>query len=236
MEGSSLENFDIPIIFEDNHLIAVIKPARLPVASDASRDTTLLTRIRDRHADKQIEGRKGYCVPIHFLDRPVSGTIVFALSSKAATRLNEQFRNRSLKKRYFAIVEGVPEVKSGELRHYLAKEKSDNRVRIVHEKHKDGKLCVLSFEVLASENGLSFIEVYPETGRSHQIRVQLASLGTPIYGDLKYGATNAWDGRIALHAATLVIQHPVSKEKLPLRAPLDQAWQDLWGSEFPAQP
>lgn len=231
-----METFDIPIIFEDNHLIAVVKPARLPVASDASGDVTLLTKIRDRHAGKQIEGRKGYCVPIHFLDRPVSGTIVFALSSKAATRLNEQFRNRSLKKRYFAIVEGIPEKGEGTLRHYLAKEKSDNRVRIVPEKHPEGKLCVLSYKVLASEKGLSWIEVFPETGRSHQIRVQLASLGTPIYGDLKYGASTAWDGRIALHAATLSLKHPVSKEELPLSAPLDQAWLELWPSHPPAKP
>lgn len=231
-----MENFDIPILLEDNHLIAVVKPARLPVASDASGDVTLLTKIRDRHADKQIEGRKGYCVPIHFLDRPVSGTIVFALSSKSAARLNEQFRMRTLKKRYFAIVERTPKASEGELRHYLAKEKSDNVVRIVHEKHKDGKLCVLSYKVLASEGGLSFIEVFPITGRSHQIRVQLASLGTPIYGDLKYGASQAWEGRIALHAATLEIKHPVSREPLALRAPLDQMWVDLWPGPFPAQP
>lgn len=231
-----MDTFDIPIIFEDNHLIAVVKPARLPVASDASGDVTLLTRIRDRHYAKQIEGRKGYCVPIHFLDRPVSGTIVFALSSKSATRLNEQFRNRSLKKRYFAIVEGIPERSEGELRHYLAKEKSDNRVRIVHEKHSDGKLCVLNYKVLDSLAGLSWIEVFPETGRSHQIRVQLGSLGTPIYGDVKYGASTPWDGRIALHAATLEISHPVSKDKLALRAPLDSAWLSLWPGPIPAEP
>lgn len=231
-----MENFDIPIIFEDNHLIAVVKPARLPVASDSSGDVTLLTKIRDRHAGKQIEGRKGYCVPIHFLDRPVSGTIVFALSSKAAARLNEQFRERTLKKRYFAIVEGIPLKAQAELRHYLAKEKSDNLVRIVHEKHREGKLCILSYKVLASEEGLSFIEVFPETGRSHQIRVQLASLGTPIYGDLKYGASQAWEGCIALHAATLEIKHPVSREPLALRAPLQQSWFDLWPGELPARP
>lgn len=228
-----MENFEIPIIFEDNHLIAVVKPARLPVASDASGDVTLLTKIRDRHAEKQAEGKKGYCVPIHFLDRPVSGTIVFALSSKSATRLNEQFRNRTLKKRYFAIVEGVPKQSEGTLRHHLAKDKADNRVRIVHDRHPEGKLCILSFKVLASEGELSFVEVYPETGRSHQIRVQLASLGTPIYGDVKYGSSKTWDGRIALHARTLFVRHPVSKEELALVAPLDQAWQDLWPAELP---
>ncbi|MBC7662080.1 MAG: RluA family pseudouridine synthase [Chitinophagaceae bacterium] len=226
----------LKIIFEDNHLIAVLKPARIPVASDASRDTTLLTMIRDWNLTRQIEGRKGYCVPIHFLDRPVSGVIIFALSSKAATRLNEQFRNRSLKKRYFALLEGTPKIASARLEHYLAKEKSDNRVRIVGKAHPEGKLCVLTYNVLASENGLSWVEVFPETGRSHQIRVQLASLGTPIYGDVKYGASEGWEGRIALHAATLEIQHPVLKEPLPLRAPLDAAWLNLWNAPVPAEP
>ena len=228
-------NVPLNIIFEDNHIIAVVKPARVPVASDSSRDTTLLTMIRDWNMTRQVEGRKGYCVPIHFLDRPVSGTIIFALSSKAATRLNEQFRNRTLSKRYFAIVEGTPKQVSGRLEHYLAKEKSDNRVRIVGKAHPEGKLCVLQFKVLSSQGGLSWVEVFPETGRSHQIRVQLASLGTPIFGDVKYGSKNHWEGRIALHAATLEIQHPVSKETMALRAPLDQAWRELWGAEFPAE-
>lgn len=227
---------DFHIIFEDKHIIAVTKPARVPVASDSSRDTTLLTMIRDWNLTRQVEGRKGYCVPIHFLDRPVSGTIIFALSSKAATRLNEQFRQRSLSKRYFAVVEGRPERTSAELEHYLLKEKSDNFVRIVGKGHPEGKLSVLRYKVLAAHKGLSWIEVFPETGRSHQIRVQLASLGTPIFGDVKYGAKNSWEGRIALHAATLEIQHPVSKEAMALRAPLDQAWREMWGAPCPAEP
>ncbi|RZA17199.1 MAG: RluA family pseudouridine synthase [Proteobacteria bacterium] len=228
-----LESFDIPILFEDHHLIAVIKPARLPVASDASGDVTLLTKIRDRHYAKQLEGKKGYCVPIHFLDRPVSGTIVFALSSKSAARLNEQFRNRTLSKRYFALVEGRPTQEDGTLIHYLAKEKQDNRVRIVHSKHPEGKLCKLSYRVIATQGHLTWVEVHPETGRSHQIRVQLASLGTPIYGDVKYGASEVWDGRIALHAATLTIKHPTSKEPMALRAPVDEAWLKVWGAPAP---
>ena len=161
--------------------------------------------------------------------------IIFALSSKAATRLNEQFRNRSLKKRYFAIVEGTPKRSSDRLEHYLAKDKSDNKVRIVGNSHPEGKLCVLQYQVLQSQNDLSFVEVFPETGRSHQIRVQLASLGTPIFGDVKYGSKHPWESRIALHSATLEIRHPVSKEKLPLRAPLDQAWKELWMAPFPAE-
>jgi len=231
-----LEKNDFQIIFEDNHIIAVVKPARVPVASDSSRDTTLLTMIRDWNLSRQVEGRKGYCVPIHFLDRPVSGTIIFALSSKAATRLNEQFRKRTLSKRYFAVVEGTPEQKSGQLEHYLAKEKSDNFVRIVGKGHPEGKLCILQYNVLATHEGRSFVEVFPETGRSHQIRVQLASLGTPIFGDVKYGSNNPWEGRIALHAATLEIQHPVSRERMSLRAPLDQAWREMWSTTFPAEP
>jgi 23S rRNA pseudouridine1911/1915/1917 synthase len=231
-----LETFDIPILFEDNHLIAVNKPARLPVASDASGDVTLLTKIRDRHYAKQAEGKKGYCVPIHFLDRPVSGAIVFALSSKAAARLNEQFKMRTLTKQYFALVEGLPLQREGTLVQALAKDPKDNHVRIVHERHPQAKLCKLSYRVIAEGRELTWLEVLPETGRSHQIRVQLASLGTPIYGDKKYGSRHGWDGRIALHAATLTIRHPTSKTPLSLSAPLDDSWISIWENDAQLSP
>lgn len=224
---------DFKIIHEDRHLVAVVKAARLPTASDASGDRTLLSLVRDWNAERQVEGRKGYCVPIHFLDRPVSGLVVFALSSKAAGRLNEQFRNRSLKKLYYAIVEGCPAAPEGQLVHHLKKDKGENFVSIVPPSDSEGKRCLLHYRVLETRKGLSWVEVLPETGRSHQIRVQLASLGTPIYGDKKYGAKHGWDGRIALHAAELTIKHPVGAERLPLRAPIDAAWKDIWPGAFP---
>ncbi len=223
------------ILFLDRHLIAVKKPARIPTASDASGDDTMLERVRQWHSARQAEGKKGYCVPIHFLDRPVSGLMLFGLSSKGASRLNEQFRARSLQKTYVAIVEGCPAVKEGRLEHMLAKQRQTNITEIVGPKHPDGKRSVLRYRVIAERAGLSWILVQPETGRSHQIRVQLASLGTPIYGDLKYGAQKAWDGCIALHALRLQFEHPIAREKMVLEAPLSERWETLWNGPLPLE-
>lgn len=219
---------DLTILFADRHMLAVVKPARMPLASDASRDDTLLQRVRLWNEERQEEGRKGYCVPIHFLDRPVSGVVLFGLSSKGAMRLNEQFRQRTLRKTYVAIVHGCPQKPEGRLEHYLSKDKRLNVTRLSHAQDKEAKRSVLRYRVLASQGGLSLVAIEPETGRSHQIRVQLASLGTPIYGDGKYGASSSWDGTIALHALQLRLKHPVSKDELRLEAPLPPRWQALW--------
>ncbi len=224
---------DVSILVLDRHFVAVSKPARIPTASDASGDDTMLERVRVWHLSQQAEGKKGYCVPIHFLDRPVSGVMLFGLSSKGASRLNEQFRARTMQKTYIAIVEGTPVQKEARLEHHLAKDRQANVTKIVSPQHPEGKRSVLRYRVLRSEAGLSWILVQPETGRSHQIRVQLASLGTPIYGDVKYGAKQAWDGVIALHALRLELQHPISKEKLAIEAPLTARWQELWKGTLP---
>jgi 23S rRNA pseudouridine1911/1915/1917 synthase len=224
---------DLSILLLDRHFVAVAKPARVPTASDASGDDTMLERVRLWHSERQEEGKKGYCVPIHFLDRPVSGVMVFGLSSKGASRLNEQFRARTMQKTYVAIVEGRPAMREGQLEHYLAKDRATNMTGIVSAKHPDGKRSVLRYKVLSTVGDLSWVLVQPETGRSHQIRVQLASLGTPIYGDLKYGAREAWDGHIALHAFRLELKHPISKESLIIEAPLSQRWAQLWKEPLP---
>ncbi len=225
---SSLE-----ILFADRHLIAVNKPARIGVGSDDSGDETLLTAVREWNSERQQEGRKGYCVPIHFLDRPVSGVIVFALSSKAAARLNSQFRDRSIGKHYAAIVEGIPAEPRGTLEHWLVKDRGQNETRVSHARHPDAKLSRLSYECLAVADGRSFLLVKPETGRSHQIRVQLAAMGTPIFGDVKYGASSAWDGRIALHAWHLHLKHPVGNAPLQITAPFPPYWKEIWRGEWP---
>lgn len=223
----------LTILFQDNHLVAVSKPARLPVASDHSGDQTLLERVRSWNAARQEEGKKGYCVPIHFLDRPVSGLVLFGLSSKGAARLNELFRNRKLDKIYVALVEGRPRQAKGRLEHFLAKDKDSNLTRITHAKDPEGKRSVLDYEVIATEGDRSWLRVKPETGRSHQIRVQLASLGTPILGDGKYGSSLSWDGRIALHAFCLQLKHPVGGKPMALEAPLPEYWTELWPKPWP---
>lgn len=228
---SSLE-----ILFADRHFIAVNKPARVGVGSDDSGDETLLSVVRHWNSQRQEEGRKGYCVPIHFLDRPVSGVIVFALSSKAAARLNTQFRDRSIGKHYAALVEGVPSEPNGTLEHWLVKDRNNNETRVTHAKHPDAKLSRLSYQTLAVNDGRAFLLVKPETGRSHQIRVQLAAMGTPIWGDVKYGASQSWDGRIALHAWHLYLKHPVGNAALHLTAPFPSYWQEVWRAAFPRSP
>ncbi len=224
---------DLSILYADQHLVAVVKPARVPTASDSSGDDSLLARVRRWNEARQSEGKKGYCVPIHFLDRPVSGLVLFGLSSKGSSRLNELFRARKLQKTYLAIVHGHPAAPRGRLEHELVKDKSHNLTSVAKPGDPAAKRSVLSYQEVARRGKLSMLLVRPETGRSHQIRVQLASLGTPIWGDVKYGAPEAWNGSIALHALRLSFQHPVSKEALELEAPTAASWQELWPEPWP---
>jgi 23S rRNA pseudouridine1911/1915/1917 synthase len=222
------------IIYEDRHLVALVKPARIPVAGESSGDGTLLEWVRERNAAKQADGKKGYCVPIHFLDRPVSGVILFAVSSKAATRLNELFRDREMNKTYVAVTTAIPKQMEGTLEHWLAKDRDENRARVVKPGAKDGKKCLLTYRVLAQSGTHSIVEVKPVTGRSHQIRAQMAAIGCPLIGDTKYGAKNHWEGRVALHAARLEFLHPVGGAPMKLLAPIPNYWKEIWPSAFPA--
>lgn len=221
------------IIYEDRHLVALVKPARIPVASEDSGDQTLLDIVRAWNASRQAEGKKGYCVPIHFLDRPVSGVILFAISSKAATRLNELFRDREMNKTYVAVTSAVPRERAGTLEHWLAKDRDENRAQVVKSGAKDGKKCLLMYRVVATADGKALVEVKPVTGRSHQIRAQMAAIGCPLVGDVKYGAKGGWDGRVALHAARLEFTHPVGGEAMRLLAPVPDYWREIWPSAFP---
>jgi 23S rRNA pseudouridine1911/1915/1917 synthase len=191
--------------------------------------------VRSWNAERQETGKKGYCVPIHFLDRPVSGLVLFGLSSKGAARLNEMFQKRQLNKIYVAVVEGRPEKPRGRLEHFLVKDKTSNKTRITGPKDSEAKRSILDYEVIATSGRRSWIRVQPETGRSHQIRVQLASLGTPIVGDGKYGSPLNWDGRIALHAFCLRLKHPVGGGPLVLEAPLPEYWTEIWPEPWPLQ-
>lgn len=221
------------IIYEDRHMVAANKPARVPVASEDSGDMTLLSMVREWNKLRQEPGKKGYCVPIHFLDRPVSGVILFAISSKAASRLNQMFRDRLMHKTYVAIVHGAPESSEGKLEHWLSKDREENFAKIVSSKHEDAKRCVLSFRVLATVEGRSLVQVNPVTGRSHQIRAQFSAIGCPLVGDTKYGAATSWDGRVALHAFSLRFSHPVGGLAMNLTAPLPDYWRELWSGQLP---
>ena len=222
------------IIYEDHHLVAVNKPAGIPVASEETGSITLLEMVRHWNAARQVEDKKGYCVPIHFLDRPVSGVVLFALSSKAAGRLNALFRDRNIHKTYVALASPPPHKSQATLEHWLIKDRDDNRAIVSHGETKDAKKCTLSYRVIVTAANTALLEVKPITGRSHQIRAQMAAIGSPLMGDVKYGARTTWEKRVALHAARLEFNHPVGDKTMKLLAPVPDYWRDLWSSDFPS--
>lgn len=208
------------ILYEDNHLIAINKPAGLLVQGDRTGDETILEVLKEYIKTTYKKPGDVFLAPNHRLDRPVSGVLLFSKTSKALARVNALFNTNKITKKYLAITEGIPEMMEGHLSDYIAKNRKKNISFITSQGKYDSKKCVLDYKVTKVINRKSLIEVYPETGRSHQIRVQLASLGTPIIGDLKYNAQLKMEDRsIALHCYSLEFDHPVRKERIIIEAP-----------------
>ncbi len=203
------------VLFADNHLLAVDKPAGMPVVPDASGDPSLLDRAKEWvRRDKQKPGAVFLGV-VHRLDRPVSGVVLFARTSKAAGRLSEAFREHAVTKTYWGLGQGRARMELGVLEQWLEKDRERNVVRVVEPGR--GKRAVTRFAVRAFEGGVSWFEFEPVTGRSHQLRVAASSLDAPLLGDLKYGAREALsDKSIGLHARRLELEHPVRREPLEL--------------------
>ncbi|MHC5268567.1 RluA family pseudouridine synthase [Enterococcus sp. LJL98] len=220
----------VPILYEDNHLLLVEKPVNLPVQEDSSRDLDLLNLLKDGIKKRDNKPGNVYLGLVHRLDRPVGGAIVFAKTSKAASRLSDMMRRQVIARKYWAVIQGVPKKKSGQLIDYLFKNTKKNQVSIVDKNHAQGKKAILNYQVLASQKGLSLVEVQLETGRPHQIRVQLAGMGHPIYGDQRYGREFSRVGQqIALWAHSLELEHPTKKEPVGGYSypPREYPW-DLW--------
>lgn len=201
------------ILFEDNHLLVVVKEPNIPMQEDESRDLDLLTMGKEYLKKKYAKPGNVYLGLVHRLDRPVGGVVVFAKTSKAASRLSEAVRTHQLRKEYLAIVEGeLPD--RGTLNDYLRKDTQHNTSKVVDAKDPEGKLSTLRYEVQERFDTLSLVKIELITGRSHQIRVQFSSRNTPLWGDARYNAGSKAGQQIALWAYRLSFPHPVTKETM----------------------
>lgn len=220
------------ILFEDNHLLVVSKPAGMLVQGDITGDRCLKDWAEEDVARRFNKRGKAFIGLPHRLDRPTSGIVVLAKTSKALARMNALFSGRDIQKTYWAIVEGCPEVPEARLEHFLHRDGKTKKSFV--SKHPEAQKAVLRYRVLAVGDRYSLLKVDLETGRHHQIRVQLQAIGHPIKGDLKYGSKRSnSNGGIHLHARELTFIHPVSQEHIHLVAPppADPLWQALSSAE-----
>ena len=216
------------VLYEDNHLLVINKACGVLVQGDDTGDKPLADICKDYIKEKYQKPGEVFLGVVHRLDRPVSGVVVFARTSKALERMNELFRNKETKKTYLAIVTSRPPKEKDTLVHWLEKDEKKNKTTAYIRESAKGQRSELSYKLIGQVGGKFLLEVNPVTGRPHQIRVQLASMGCTILGDLKYGAAAPLpDASIALHARQLEFIHPVKKEKIVLVAhlPRTQHWQ-----------
>lgn len=222
------------VLYEDNHIIAVNKTCNEIVQGDKTGDTPLSETVKAYIKEKYNKPGEVFLGVTHRLDRPTSGVVLFARTSKALTRLNEMFKSHEqIRKTYWAIVQGAPRHSEARLENYLTRNEQLNKSFIAKPGAKDAKLAVLTYKTLVRGEHYTLLEVNLETGRHHQIRCQLAAIGCPIKGDLKYGAKRSNpDGGISLHARQIEFIHPVSKIPLCITAPVpnDSLWQQLAAS------
>lgn len=208
---------DLNILHEDNHIIVVLKPQNIPSCEDDSKDADMLTLIKEYIREKYHKTGNVYLGLVHRLDRPTGGVMVFAKSSKAASRLSEQMREGDFEKRYMAVLAGVPKEEQATLRHYMKKNSVNNMVYVCAPTETGAKYAELEYRTLEEKGGLALADVRLHTGRSHQIRVQMNAIGCPVYGDMRYGGEKAKKGYLALWAYYLSFTHPVSKERMVFR-------------------
>ena len=215
------------VVYEDNHIIVVNKTASEIVQGDKTGDTPLSDMVQLYLKEKYNKPGNVFIGVPHRLDRPVSGLVVLAKTSKALARLNDMFRNGDVKKTYWAIVKDRPKELEGELQHWLVRNEKQNKSYAYDKEVKNSKKAILCYKLIAHSVNYHLLEVDLKTGRHHQIRCQLAKMGCPIKGDLKYGSPRSNpDGSICLHARRVRFIHPVSKQEIDLTAPLPQG--NLW--------
>ena len=215
------------VVYEDNHIIVVNKTASEIVQADKTGDTPLSETVKQYLKEKYQKPGNVFLGVTHRLDRPVSGLVIFAKTSKALTRLNEMFRAGEVKKTYWAVVKNAPKESEGELVHFLVRNEKQNKSYAYDKEVPNSKKAVLDYRLIGRSENYYLLEVDLKTGRHHQIRCQLAKMGCPIKGDLKYGSPRSNpDGSICLHARRVRFVHPVSKELIELKAPLPEG--NVW--------
>ena len=209
----------LKILYEDNHIIVVEKKPNIPSQADKTEDLDMLTIIKQYLKEKYQKPGNVYLGLVHRLDRPVGGVMVFSKTSKAASRLSEQVRTKTFKKKYLAVVDGKLDENEGTLEDYLYKDERNNMSKVVSKEKKNSKFAKLDYKVLKYNEvkNLSLLEINLHTGRHHQIRVQLSNFGHSIFGDQKYG-TRGKGKQIALWAYELEIIHPITKEKMVFKS------------------
>lgn len=218
------------ILYEDNHIIAVNKTCSEIVQGDKTGDEPLSEQIKAYLKETYAKPGNVFCGVTHRLDRPVSGVVLFAKTSKALARLNEMFQQHLIHKTYWAIVKNVPPEPEGTLEHFLIRNEKQNKAYAYDTHKSSSKLARLKYRTIAKSDNYTLLEIELETGRHHQIRCQLAKIGCPIKGDLKYGAARSNpDGGISLHARSLEFEHPVTHKTVKITAPVpnDKLWHDI---------
>jgi 23S rRNA pseudouridine1911/1915/1917 synthase len=215
---STKEN--LPVLFEDNHIIIVNKRSGDITQGDKTGDKPLSDVVKEYVKVKYNKAGNVFLGVVHRLDRPTSGVIIFARTSKALERLNKMLRDKTIRKTYWAIVKGTPKKEKDTLINFLKKNPKNNKSSVYNKEITDSKKAILHYNVIKKLDNYSLIEIDLETGRHHQIRAQLSFIGFPIKGDLKYGFNRSnKDGSIHLHARKIVFTHPVSKEEISVIAP-----------------
>jgi 23S rRNA pseudouridine1911/1915/1917 synthase len=212
------------ILYEDNHCLAIAKPSGCVSAHFQGREETLDRAVKAYLKAKYQKPGNVFLGVVHRLDKPVSGVLLFARTSKSAARLSEQFREGTVEKTYWAIVEGAVARSAGSFEDWLLRDRAARRVDVVEPRTPRAKQSLLHYQKRGEHQGLSWLEVRPQTGRTHQLRVQLAHHGYPIFGDAKYGSIHLFEEGIGLHGRSLTFLHPIRYEPITLTAELPALW------------
>jgi len=219
---------NLQVLFEDNHIIIVNKRAGDIVQGDKTQDKPLSDIVKEYIKEKYNKPGNVFLGVVHRLDRPTSGIVIFARTSKALERLNKMLREKIIEKTYWAVVKNIPKKEKDTLVSFLKKNPKNNKSTVFHKETEGSKKAILHYHVIKKLDNYSLLEIDLETGRHHQIRAQLSSIGSSIKGDLKYGAKRSnKDGSIHLHARKIAFIHPVNKEKIEITSPVpnDSIWE-----------